>query len=79
MIKNYDDEEKYFGRSCLRPCAQQPCSEGKATTTFLSQDKVKVTADWYKIDDTSRVIILCHQEESSRGEYIQTAKRFNKL
>lgn len=53
--------------------------KGQATTSFLSPDKVKVTADWYKIDDTSQVIILCHQEESSRGEYIQTAKRFNKL
>lgn len=47
--------------------------------TFASKDGLMMTADWYKIDNTSFVIILCHQAGYSRGEYIETAKKFNKL
>ena len=46
--------------------------------TFPSKDGLTISADWYKIDKTSPVIILCHQAGYSRGEYIETAKRLNK-
>ena len=46
--------------------------------TFPAKDGLIITADWYKIDKTSSVIILCHQAGYSRGEYIETAKKLNK-
>lgn len=47
--------------------------------TFPSLDSVKITADLYKINETSIYIILCHLSDHSRGEYKETAKRLNKL
>lgn len=49
------------------------------TVQFPSDDKLSVTADLYFIDDSSPVMILCHQAGYSRGEYIETAKTFNQL
>ena len=38
-----------------------------------------ITADWYPISSSLPVILLCHQEGSSRGEFIETALRLNKF
>ncbi len=47
--------------------------------TFDAADDLPITADIYQIDDTSACIVLCHQAGYSRGEYVESAKRFNKL
>jgi dienelactone hydrolase len=49
------------------------------TITFPSLDKVPITADLYKINDTATYIVLCHLSDHSRGEYIETAKQLNDL
>ena len=46
---------------------------------FPSLDSLPITADFYKLDDTSPMIVLCHQGKFSRGEYLFTAKKFNDL
>ncbi len=46
---------------------------------FITKDTLTVTADEYIVEDATRFIVLCHQAGYSRGEYIETAKRFNKL
>jgi len=46
---------------------------------FPSKDEVMVTADWYPISSKLPVILLCHQNGSSRGEYNETALRLNKF
>ncbi len=47
--------------------------------TFSSFDGLTITADEYTTETATRYIVLCHQAGSSRGEYTQIAKRFNKL
>jgi len=47
--------------------------------TFAATDKLLVTADLYSVNDTLPYMILCHDLKSSRGEYKDLAKRFNKL
>jgi pimeloyl-ACP methyl ester carboxylesterase len=54
-------------------------ADAQEKITFKSRDGLTVTADWYYIDNKSPVIILCHQARYSRGEYLVTAKRLNKL
>jgi dienelactone hydrolase len=54
-------------------------SFAQQTITFPSLDKVKITADLYKINDMATYIVLCHLSDHSRGEYIETAKRLNEL
>ena len=49
------------------------------TVSFPSLDKLDVTADLYYIGDDHPLIILCHQARFSRGEYIESAKKFNEL
>lgn len=49
------------------------------TITFSSKDGLLITADLYKINDTLPYMVLCHQAGYSRGEYKETAKRFNKF
>ncbi|MBI9013144.1 MAG: alpha/beta hydrolase [Clostridiales bacterium] len=51
----------------------------KSTITFPSKDGLLITADTYIIDETSDFMVLFHQAEMSRGEYIDTALRFNEL
>ena len=51
----------------------------KSTITFPSKDGLLITADTYIIDDTSDFMLLFHQAEMSRGEYIDTALKFNEL
>jgi dienelactone hydrolase len=49
------------------------------TITFPSKDGLTITADDYIADDTMPYMILCHQAGFSRGEYINTATRFQKF
>ena len=49
------------------------------TITFLSKDSVLITADTYFLNDIEPTVLLCHQAGFSRGEYIETAKKINKL
>lgn len=46
---------------------------------FPADDGVTVYADLYNVNDTFPFILLFHQEEASRGEYLETAPRLNKL
>jgi dienelactone hydrolase len=54
-------------------------ARAQLTVTFPSKDGVTVTADWYPVSSQMPVILLCHQENSSRGEFIETALRLNKF
>ena len=47
--------------------------------TFPAKDGLKVTADWYPVSSDLPVILLCHQNKFSRGEYNETALRLNKF
>jgi pimeloyl-ACP methyl ester carboxylesterase len=47
--------------------------------TFLSKDGLIITADLYLVNDTLPYMILCHQAGYSRGEYLETGKKFTKL
>lgn len=47
--------------------------------SFPAKDGVKVTADWYPVSSDLPVILLCHQNNFSRGEYLETALRLNKF
>lgn len=47
--------------------------------TFAATDKLIITADLYSVNDTLPYMILCHDLKSSRGEFNDLAKRFNKL
>jgi dienelactone hydrolase len=49
------------------------------TISFFAQDGVLITADLYLVNDTLPYMILCHQAESSRGEYLETALKFCKF
>lgn len=49
------------------------------TITFASPDGVTITADKYLVNDTLPWMILCHQANFSRGEYIETARKFTKF
>lgn len=54
-------------------------SSGQLKLTFPSKDGLTITADWYPVSSNFPVILLCHQNSFSRGEYIETALRLNKL
>jgi dienelactone hydrolase len=47
--------------------------------SFLTSDKLEVTADLYLYDQGAPYIILLHQENSSRGEYREIAPKLLKL
>jgi pimeloyl-ACP methyl ester carboxylesterase len=46
---------------------------------FFASDNLKITADLYLKDKNLPFIILCHQANSSRGEYSEIANRLLKL
>ena len=46
---------------------------------FTAADGLPVTADSYEVLPGEKYILLCHQADFSRGEYIETAKRLNQL
>lgn len=43
--------------------------------TFVAADGLEITADYYANENASKFIILCHQDGSSRGEYLTIAPR----
>ena len=53
--------------------------EINGTIEFKAPDGLMITADSYEIIPGIRYILLCHQARFSRGEYIETAKKFNAL
>ncbi|MCB9448403.1 MAG: dienelactone hydrolase family protein [Flavobacteriales bacterium] len=55
-----------------------PTSE-KKEVHFPSKDGLEITGDLYQIDPHAPYILLCHQAGYSRGEYVVTAERLNKL
>lgn len=46
---------------------------------FQALDNLTVTADLYKVDESSPFIVLFHQANSSRGEYRDIAKKLTNL
>ncbi len=58
--------------------SMQPLS-AQLKVLFPAGDGLDVTADWYPVSSNLPVILLCHQDKSSRGEYIETALRLNKF
>lgn len=46
---------------------------------FPSKDELMISADWYPVSSDLPVILLCHQNGFSRGEYSETALRLNKF
>lgn len=51
----------------------------KTTITYPSIDGLMITADLYQLEGNTDFMILFHQAEQSRGEYVETALRFNEL
>lgn len=49
------------------------------TITFPSKDSLAITADLYLIKNSKNFILLCHQAGFSRAEYIESAKKLNRL
>ncbi|MCB0397939.1 MAG: hypothetical protein KDD36_14910 [Flavobacteriales bacterium] len=47
--------------------------------TLKAADGLEITGDLYIVNDNAPYILLCHQAGYSRGEYVVTAERFNKL
>ncbi|KAB7530359.1 hypothetical protein F8C76_02290 [Flagellimonas olearia] len=47
------------------------------TVTFHSKDGLNVTADLYIIEENAPYIVLAHLSQHSRGEYKNTAAKFN--
>ncbi len=46
---------------------------------FKSKDGLEITADYYEVENSRGLILLCHRSHSNRGEYRETAPKFNKL
>jgi alpha-beta hydrolase superfamily lysophospholipase len=46
---------------------------------FKSLDGLKITADYYKVEKSIGFILLCHRSHCNRGEYRETAPKFNKM
>ena len=51
----------------------------KKELLIKSANNIKLKADYYKIKSKKPLILLFHQAGYSRGEYIETAKKLNKL
>ncbi|HLP14516.1 MAG TPA: hypothetical protein VK177_21475, partial [Flavobacteriales bacterium] len=49
------------------------------TIEFNAADGLAITADSYEVLPGEKYILLCHQAEFSRGEYIETAKKLNEM
>jgi len=49
------------------------------TVNFESKDGLKITADYYKAEKPKGFILLCHRSHFNRGEYRETAPKFNRL
>ena len=53
--------------------------KAKDKVTFESTDNIIVTAMQYKANDTMPYIVMCHDENSSKGEYRHETQKFMKL
>ncbi len=49
------------------------------TIHFPSKDGLRITADVYPVDQPKGLILLCHRSHCNRGEYRETAPKFNTL
>lgn len=49
------------------------------TITFPSKDGLTITADYYPVKKAKGFMLLCHRSHCNRGEYRETAPKFNKL
>jgi len=49
----------------------QPSIPAQLTVTFPSRDSLLITGDWYPVENNLPVILLCHQNRYSRGEYLE--------
>lgn len=55
-------------------------SQAQRTITFLASDGLEITADVYDTDvESSKYMLLFHQAEYSRGEFLQIATRLIKI
>ncbi|MBK6444067.1 MAG: hypothetical protein IPF81_01765 [Bacteroidetes bacterium] len=54
-------------------------SDAQLKVSFPSKDSLLITADWYPISTEMPIILLCHQNRFSRGEYNEAALRLNKF
>ena len=52
---------------------------GQIKVKFQSKDDITITADCYKVDESSPYILLFHQAGSSRGEYKEIAGKLTNL
>lgn len=60
-------------------CLLPQISNAQRKVQFPSKDGLIISADLYEADPTYPWVVLCHQARSSRGEYLEIAKRLNKL
>lgn len=58
------------------PKKKEDCPE---LVEFNSLDSLKISAHLYQIDDSSPVILLCHQARFNKFEYAGIAERLNKM
>ncbi len=49
------------------------------TLQFRSKDGLLITADYYSVEQSKNLILLCHRSHCNRGEYRETAPKLNKL
>lgn len=56
-----------------------PGASAQLEVSFPSGDGLTITADWYPVNSDYPVILLCHQNGFSRGEFRETALRLNKF
>jgi len=49
------------------------------TLQFKSKDGLLITADFYSLEQSKNLILLCHRSHCNRGEYRETAPKLNKL
>lgn len=68
----------YFLLSISLVGYSQECDNVK-TITFPSKDGLTITADLYTTLKAKDLIVLCHQAGFSRGEYINTALKLQKM
>ncbi|REJ83984.1 MAG: hypothetical protein DWQ44_05845 [Bacteroidetes bacterium] len=54
-------------------------ANAQLTVQFPSKDQVMISADWYPVNTAYPIVLLCHQNGFSRGEFLETAVRLNKL
>ena len=49
------------------------------TIQFKSKDGLRITADFYPVEQPKGFILLCHRSHYNRGEYRESAPKLNKL